>query len=260
MSEIRRKPVLIKDVICRSSWYTLYLVGDFHIGHTNFLEDECTEMMNYISRHPQNGVILLGDLTENVIPGSKGSFYELSIPSPEKQREKAEEILNPVKNQILCSVDGNHSYRSKKAADFCPDGAVTRSLGLDKEFLGYGSYLKLRIKKSRNAKPMIYNIWVEHGNGGARTPTGKLHSMLNMINLRVADAYFCGHHHFKMAQPMYRDHVNGTAEYRQKIMLASCGAYLWQPEYAMRSSYRFDSIGVTKIQFSTDRRDIHVNI
>jgi len=260
MSEFRKKTVLIKDVTCRSKWFTIYLLGDMHCGHENFMEDECREMVDYISKRPQNGVILLGDLTENVIVGSKGSFYELAIPSPQKQRERIQEILEPIKNQILCSVDGNHSYRSKKAADFCPDGAVSKALGLEKEFLGYGGYLKLKIKKSRNAKPVVYNIWAEHGNGGARTPTGKLTSMLNMVNLRIADAYFCGHHHLKMAQPMYREEINGTSEYRQKIMLACCGAYLWQPEYAIRASYRFDSMGVTKIQLATDRKDIHASL
>ncbi len=260
MSEFRKGTILTKDVTCRNDWYTIYLLGDLHVGNGCFVEDKCREMVNYISHHPGNGVVLLGDLTENIILGSKGSPYDLAIPSPKKQREVATEILEPIKNQILCSVDGNHSYRSVKAADFCPDGAVAQALGLKDSFLGYGGYLRLRLKKNKNAKPIIYNIWAEHGNGGARSPVGKLRSMLNMVNLRVADAYFCGHHHLKMAQMMYREQLIGNSEYRQKVLVAACGAYIAQPEYAVRASYRFDSLGVTKIQFATTRRDMHANL
>ena len=142
-------------------------------------------MVDYIAARQQNGVILTGDLTENVIPGSKGLMSDLAIASPEKQRELAVEILTPVQRQILASVDGNHSYRSKRAADFCPDGTVSTVLGLPPGdgFLGYGGFLRLRLKKGTDGRIITYRIWIEHGNGGARTPTGKLNSMMRMVNL-----------------------------------------------------------------------------
>ncbi|GAG02627.1 unnamed protein product, partial [marine sediment metagenome] len=130
MSDRRTRRIYTKDVTCRSDWYTVYLLGDTHTGERNFMEKECVSMVDYIASHQQNGVILTGDLTENVLPSSVGTMFDLAIASPVGQREKITEILSPIKKQLLVSVDGNHSYRSKRAADFCPDGAVSESLGL----------------------------------------------------------------------------------------------------------------------------------
>lgn len=261
MSDRRTRRIYTKDITCRSDWYTLYLLGDTHAGEKNFMERECVNMVDYIAGHPQNGVLLTGDLTENVLPSSVGTMFELAIASPVDQRAKITKILTPIKKQVIASVDGNHSYRSKRAADFCPDGAVSEALGLPEEsFLGYGGFFRLNLRKGPEGKVISYRIWAEHGCGGARTPTGKLQSMMRMVNLRVADGYFCGHHHLKMVQGCNRDVIRGGTEYTQKMIVACSGSYLRQPEYANRANYRFDSVGVTKIQFATTRKDMHASI
>jgi len=242
-------------------WFHLYLLGDLHVGHKSCNLTGIKDMVAYIaSRDPKiTAVILTGDNTENVIPGSKGSAFELSIPDPKDQVDTAARLLLPISERVVASYEGNHSFRSEIAASWSPDREVAKRLGSEKKHLGYSGYFTLCLHDGRRVQR--YRVWGEHGARNARTMSGKVRVLTSMADQHPdADVYIMGHIHTKMAIPNRVERIRGQRSVIEKVMFASNGSYLLDAEYSKRLGGVPGGQGVAKIQLSTRRRDIHCSI
>lgn len=138
-------------------------------------------------------VMLMGDLTENAIVGSVGGVMEQTMP-PQEQVMKVCELLDPIKDQIIGGVGGNHGARTVKVAGLNPDEIICYNLGCDY----FGAIAVGRIKVGENTD---WRIMVHHGAGGGSL----LGSKLNVIAERmpkvvpIADLYLAGHTHADVA-------------------------------------------------------------
>jgi len=244
-------------------WFHYIILGDFHVGHGDFLEREARAMVRWIAqRDPATTCVLVtGDMTENVLPSSKGSAFELAIPDPIKQIEAAVDILKPIKHLIVAGCDGNHSYRSRIASGHSPDKEIFEKLGLERRFLGYSGYHRIKITDRNGRNPVLYTVWAEHGSRNANTVEGKVRILRSMMQShQMADLYAMGHIHTKLAITDRVIRIQGNKEEVSKVMFASNGSYLFDPEYARRGGYIHGGPGVAKVQFSTRRKDIHCSI
>lgn len=242
-------------------WAHGYIFGDFHVGHKGCDEEGIAEMVSYISQQDPRTtfVILTGDNTENVLPSSKGSAFDLSIPAPSDQIKRAAELLKPISHLVVAGYDGNHSYRSTIATDHSPDKEVLEAMGIGDRFMGYSGYFNIEF--SSRGHTQKYTVWGEHGSKNSSTMAGKIRILLNMITLHPdADLYAMGHIHTKLAVPYRLVRVVNRKEVVQKVMCASNGSYLIDAEYAKRSGFVFGGPGVAKIQLCTRRRDIHCSV
>ena len=132
-------------------------------------------------------VLILGDLLENATAGSVGSVFEQEL-TPQKQIEKVVEILEPIKDYIIGSVQGNHSARTVRVAGLDPDQVVAWEL----KFPHFGYTATGRIQVG-SANWIIYG---HHLSGGGATAGGKMNALKKMaLTMPMADLYVGAHIH-----------------------------------------------------------------
>ena len=241
-------------------WFKLVVAGDFHYGHKKCDVKSIKEMVKWLAAKDAASprtwrVVLTGDLTENILPTSKGSAFELSVPDPIDQEDGVVELLNPIKHLIIAAYDGNHSYRSTLASGHSPDKEIIRKLGIQDTFMGYSGYFRIVFPKAS------YNIWGEHGAGASRTVAGSINSMKKMsLPQTDADLYIRGHSHSKIAYPeLVKVVENGRVVMRKRIYVTN-GSYLNDPEYCKRGGWPYGVPGIAKVMLNTQRKDVHCSV
>ena len=259
MSDTERLPLLRKLVRTNKKWFTEIVFGDIHLGHERCDERACGEMVNWIARQPMDefGVILTGDLIENVLPTSKGSLFEMKYPSPERQVEEVIKLIKPIAGHVHMMCDGNHEDRTMRTAGISLSRIIARELKVP--YVGYHGMLELTLQKQ--GKKQVYMVYGEHGCGSIpKTVGGRLNKLESIQEQVEADVYIKGHIHHKCSFPgRVWKKVNGVMVDR-KIMFASNGSYLKDAEYAIRSGFKPTEPGVAKVLLSTTDFNIHSSI
>ncbi len=87
----------------------LYPFGDIHWGSPNCNNDFVHQVVAEIVADPLARVVLMGDLAENAVLGSKSDVY-MQVIHPQKQVEEICELLDPIKKKILFAIDGNSQH------------------------------------------------------------------------------------------------------------------------------------------------------
>jgi UDP-2,3-diacylglucosamine pyrophosphatase LpxH len=142
--------------------HKLYLISDLHIGSKYFMEDSFIKLVQKIMNEKNSYVILLGDLIESIcIDDSRFDMrsIDLRTHNPILQAEKVIELLTPIKNQIVCILEGNHE---KKLHAF---GYIIRDYICTRLNCSYGGLAcKITIQRKRSSETM-YKIYATHGFG-----------------------------------------------------------------------------------------------
>src|SRR3989339_433711 len=128
--QVSKLSLIRKNIQVNKDTFHMIIFGDLHIGHQSCDEREIGKMVNWIAKEDPKefGVILTGDLIENVIPSSKGLPFEMKYPSPTKQMEVATKMLLPISKHIHMLCDGNHEDRSQKTAGISPSYLMAKDL------------------------------------------------------------------------------------------------------------------------------------
>ncbi len=166
--------------------------GDWHLGaktcDQNAVED-CG------SRIKENGalVMLMGDLTENAIVGSVGAVFEQTL-SPKDQIKEATRILEPVKDQIIGAIGGNHGARTEKVSGINPDEWICANLGVP--YFGATAAGRIGVGPRTN-----WVVMAHHGCGGGALLGSKLNVVAEKMPkiMPLADLYLAGHTHADVA-------------------------------------------------------------
>ena len=260
MEQISKLPIVKKIIKTNSEWFKLIFMGDIHVGHENCDERSAGEMVNWIASQNINecGVILTGDLIENVLPSTKGSSFEMKIPSPEKQIERVTNLLRPLAKHVLMLCDGNHEDRTQRTAGITPSRYIAKDLGVN--YVGYHGLLELSLQFKGHQKE-IYNIYAEHGCGSIPKAVAGRYSKLESIQKQVeADVYGKGHiHHKNMFAKEVWKKIGGQMV-KRKVMFVSNGSYLIDAEYAIRSGFEPTTPGVARVDLSSKNFNIHGSI
>lgn len=150
-----------------------------------------------LSKDDDAKVILLGDLINNATKNSVSNVYE-EVMRPRDQKRVITEMLEPIRDKILCAVSGNHERRSMKDVDDDITYDIMCKLDIENLYRQNIAFVKIQMGDVDGwglANP-VYCIAVTHGAGG-----GALTGNAVNKNERFAyafdgvDALIAGHTH-----------------------------------------------------------------
>lgn len=138
------------------------------------MEQEFISFIKKTAKTPEQYLIIGGDLIENGTRSSVGDSIFTQNMSPSEQKEEMIKILEPVKDRILCFVQGNHERRSRKDADCCPLFDIAAKLDLEHLYrediafvsVGLGSRITPGGALRKGTERPTYMLVVTHGTGG----------------------------------------------------------------------------------------------
>ena len=146
---------------------TIFPISDVHFGSLDHKEKEWNAFCDLIKRTPNAYVILGGDLINNNTRSSVGSPWDDTI-RPREQKKRMVEMLEPIKDRILCCVTGNHEARTMKEAEDDPTYDIMTKLDLEHLYRPNVCFMKISLgKRKRDGVPIqTYTFAVTHGAGG----------------------------------------------------------------------------------------------
>lgn len=180
----------------------LYIIGDTHIGSSQFNEPLLVDLIHHILEKKNRYCILNGDVLDCSFVDSKGNVYENEM-QPQVALSYACNLLKPLAKagRILCSTGGNHDDdRSMRLIGVSLAQQLCVLLGIPEIFSNDSVMLLLTIvdgvKGHKNAK-VGYKVFVSHGNNGGGGMVGSKANALEKMSLvcPVADVYIHGHTH-----------------------------------------------------------------
>lgn len=176
---------------------TIYPISDVHLGAAEHMEREWNDFTQKIASQENGYIILGGDLINNGTRSSVSNVFE-EVMRPREQKRRMAEMLEPIKDKILCAVSGNHERRSGKDADDDPTYDIMAKLDLEHLYRENMAFVKLQFGNvdgdgSRNP---TYVIVVTHGAGGGALTGGAVNRGERFgYVLDGADALIVGHTH-----------------------------------------------------------------
>lgn len=182
---------------------TIIPIADVHLGSPQCMEQDFIEFIDTVKKRPDVYLILGGDLIDNGTRSSVTSPFHATMPPSVQKREMAN-ILEPVKDKILCIIPGNHERRSRKEVDDDPCLDIACMLDIGHLYRENLAFLHLQLgeqltsggaRKPGRARPS-YNIVVVHGNGGGILTGGAVNRAENFgYVIDGMDALILGHTH-----------------------------------------------------------------
>jgi predicted phosphodiesterase len=138
-----------------------------HLGAAEHLEKDWENFVWQIKNSPNMYITLGGDLINNSTKNSVANVFTETM-RPREQKRRMAEMLEPIKDRILCAVTGNHESRSGKDADDDPTYDIMTKLDLEDIYRENMAFVKLQFgdKDGSGTKNPTYTLVVTHGAGG----------------------------------------------------------------------------------------------
>lgn len=173
----------------------LFGLADAHRGNP-FHDRNCwLRAIDYIANKPEAYAVLVGDLCECVVAGSKGDTYT-QRETPQEQMDGIIADLMPIKAKILGATTGNHEQRIYERTGLDISKIIAAKLGVPYD--PDGILLKVSFGNNNNrtaGAPFTYWVHASHGFGGARTRGAKLAKVERMASFVMSDVAMMGHDH-----------------------------------------------------------------
>ena len=244
-----------------AEWPCLYIIpiSDTHIGDPRFNEAKLLGYIDWIMARENAYVVLNGDILDAAIKGSVGDTYEATMTTNEALKY-ARRLFAPLKDRILAVTEGNHERRITKDTSVSPMDILSDFL--DVPFHADGVFLKLRVGKGSNGKPVVYTAYFTHGHGGGRTIGGKGNNLQRMGHIVLADLYSQGHIHTSIAfqDMIYVPDLRNGNMLKQRRTYVSSGAFLDWGGYAQQQGYAPGRIGSVRIRLDGRKKDVHASV
>lgn len=146
----------------------VYPVGDAHIGSPDWNKDKMLDWQHQVLNDPVARVVIVGDMVENNLKASRGNCFE-SLLSPMEQKRELKEFLEPISHLILGAVPGNHEYRSRMEADYCPLYDVMAKLDIEDLYRPNMAFLKMSVGEKNKDRQFTYTMVLAHGSAEKKT-------------------------------------------------------------------------------------------
>jgi len=253
----RGKPDGIESIEYRCSEDEMKLIplGDVHLGAPTCNIQKFLDTVTYIKKSGSR-VILMGDLMECASKTSVGAGWVEQVNPPQTQLNVLYDILEPIKDQIIVVLDGNHEHRIWKSSGIKVSEVLAQRLGVP--YGGYSCFVGLTVGGRR------YVIHAQHGSSSAWYPHTKITAAMRTSNHTLADVYLYGHTHELMSLTLEKRELKkigrGSRVDRKKVYYVLTGGFLeYEYLYAERKNMYPVKTGVAKIKFCGDRWDVHVS-
>ena len=169
-------------------------LSDFHIGDELCNLKLIRSVLDEVKNSSDTFIILNGDLINNATKTSVSDVYSEQL-TPMEQIVMLCDLLEPVKERILCMTNGNHELRSMKQDGIDIVRLVARQLGIEDRYAESWWYLYLTLGMGNKGRPIMYTLTGVHGYGGGRKNGGKINNLVEMSDKVIADIYVQGHTH-----------------------------------------------------------------
>lgn len=172
-------------------------IADVHIGALTHMEAEWDEFIRNVK---QRDLYLLvgGDVCNNNVIGSVGNPW-LERLRPSEQKRRAAEMLEPIRDRILCIVPGNHELRrGNRDVDDDPMYDIAAKLDLEDIYRQNMAIVQVNMSDSetRCKTRHSYIIVVTHGCGGGALTGGAVNRAERWgQQVDGADVVVLGHTH-----------------------------------------------------------------
>lgn len=148
-------------------------IFDVHLGSEECMEEEFERFIETIREQENAYVVLGGDLVDNGLKNSLTNVYRQKY-MPSEQKRRMAQLLEPIRDRILCSVSGNHENRSARECDDSVTYDIMSKLDLEHLCRENMAFVKIQMGQahresgSRNEgqKRPTYFLVVTHGAGG----------------------------------------------------------------------------------------------
>ena len=241
---------------------TICPIADVHLGSAEFDEKKFVDILKYIKSEQNIRVVLAGDLLNNSTRSSIANVFQETM-RPMKQKERMIELLEPIKDRILCAVSGNHERRSGKDADNDPTYDIMRCLGKQDVYRENMSFLHIQMGNAKNngeTNP-AYMVGITHGAGGGSTIGASVNRSEKFAwAIEGLDVLITGHTHKPSVAPTYRlvtDPRTGKV-YLRKTYVVVCSSWLNYGGYAMEKMMPPCGNVIQKITLGGKKKSIEV--
>ena len=249
----RRNNIQVIDHITNEKKVKLVPVGDLHLGAPTCNIEKFLGTIDYIKKSGAL-VILMGDLMEAASKHSVSSGWVDQEIKPQDQLDLLCEVLEPIKGQILCLIEGNHEFRIWNEVGIRVAKIMASKLGVP--FVGYSCFVRLKVQKQN------YVIYAQHGSSGAMYGHTKMAAVKRTAQHTEADIYLYAHVHELAAESQsFRklDLRSRTVKYSKKQFVITGHFLEYENSYAERKNYFPGKTGVAKLTFLGNRRDCHIS-
>ena len=176
----------------------LLALADFHIGDELCNLKKIKSVLEEVKNSDNTFIILNGDLINNGTRTSVSNIYTEQL-SPMDQIVMLCDLLDPVKDHILCITNGNHELRSMSKGDGIDIiRLVARQLGIEDRYSEGWWYLYLSFGMTNKHREVLYTISGIHGYSGGKKHGSKINALVEMSDKVIADLYIMSHTHTPM--------------------------------------------------------------
>lgn len=149
---------------------TVYPISDVHLGAAEHMADAWAAFRRSVLAQQDAYLILNGDLINNATRSSVSNIFEEAM-RPRDQKRAIVDMLEPLRERILCITSGNHERRSIKDADDDPTYDIACKLDLEELYRPNIAFLKLalgtdNLRDGADRAGRCYAFAVTHGAGG----------------------------------------------------------------------------------------------
>lgn len=242
----------------------IYPIADVHLGAEECMEREWGQFCNDVLNDPNGYITLGGDLVNNSTRNSVGSGVYRDIYSPREQKKKIAEALMPLRDRILCAVEGNHEARSSKESDDSITYDILCKLDLEHVYREYMAFVKMQwdCPKGNGKTNPCYVLCVTHGSGGGMTGASVNRNERYGYMLSNVDAIIVGHNHKPYVTEQSRINVDTHNNKITLVPFKVCSATSWLSYggYAMQKMLLPSSHALQVMTLSGDHKEIKVTM
>lgn len=222
--------VIRRDIPGDFTEILLYAIADLHWADPNSNHKRILEDIAYIRDTPNVYCVLNGDLMNCAIKSSISDCYSETL-SPMEELKRCVEIFGPIRDKIICVVPGNHEERHYRTNGIDITLLMCQQLSIEDRYSPTTAFVFLRFGRdefhNHHGRPVLYTIYVTHGNAGGRKDGGKIQRLADYATIVDADIYIAGHTHlgagFKkgFARP---NPANSSVTYGTHLFVNTCAA------------------------------------
>ena len=205
-----------RTIMCkgRGDTFSLYVLGDCHIGNRNCAESHIRRLVKKIALDKRAYWIGGGDYCECIAPQdirfshdtlpdwilsgdadtTRGKLRDITS----QQVNRFVEMTSGISTQCLGLVEGNHERKIRIRDNVDVQARLCRKLGVSD--LTGSAFIRLKFK--RGGSGIVIKIFITHGMGGGRTAGAEPNHLQKLCNFIDADIILRGHSHtFIIAEP-----------------------------------------------------------
>ena len=275
----------------RKTTWSIYPIGDTHVGALNCAEDKIRTLVKRIAADPNAYWVGGGDYCDAVVINDAKRFDPSVLPNwmlqgkdPDKvrnnlmdmlsaQEQRLYSLLAPIKDKCLGLIEGNHEYTIMKHHN--RDFMKSLCAHFNAEELTDCAFMRLKFLRHSAADTTcghVIRMFICHGHGGGRTSGAEPNNLYRLAADKEVDLVFKGHSHTYCIHPpipMLTIPAGGKLPTDPDVYdkhAANWGAYLYTYKtgpstYASRANYPVRPMytaaaKLTPFMQTTHRRDI----